>query len=148
VKETLKCILGGLVVLAVVHAVAAGGGGTATPVAPRAASADTVVAASASAATPVVPGGLKRCDGGVSARRGTTTCSVAQDVFWSYYEASGGDEVVAHDPTTGIAYRMSCGGVLVVTCRSDAVLVRFARAAQDAATEAQARRYAAQHRTD
>jgi hypothetical protein len=91
---------------------------------------------------------LKPCDRNIWARRGTTTCSFAQNVFYGYWQAQerGAQTFRAYSPTTGLSYDIRCrSGELVVCTGGERAEVRFSAASVRAYTSADARAFARNH---
>jgi hypothetical protein len=90
------------------------------------------------------------CDANIRARRPTTTCRFAENVFYEYAKSSGsGDRAfTAYSPVTRRQYDVSCTSGSTVVCRGGAgAEVRFPLWAARAYTAADAARYAASHDT-
>jgi hypothetical protein len=95
----------------------------------------------------VAPSPYKQCDAHISARRGTTTCAFAENVFYGYWTSGRSAVVRAYSPLTGVTYTTSCaaGASEIVCTAGDGGRVRFSRASIDAYSQSQADRYAASH---
>lgn len=138
-----------------VLALAAGGCGGETVVDTVTVTAPASTSASdASATTPTSTRSASRwksCDANIKARRGTTTCGFAENVFYGFWNAeqAGDDSFSAYSPATKKSYAMTCNAGASIVCRAgDGGAVRFSRAAVDSYTSANARAYRCNHDVD
>ncbi len=101
--------------------------------------------ATTSHSTPV-PRGFTRCDANITAKKGTTTCPFAQNVFYAYWQ-HGSPSIQAYSPATGVTYRLRCHATTgrVICTAGDGAVVRFSAASIDRYTSANARAYAGSH---
>ncbi|MBI5103623.1 MAG: hypothetical protein HZB46_01285 [Solirubrobacterales bacterium] len=112
---------------------------------------DAAPATAVTTAIPPVPSSASRwraCDANVRARRGTTSCAFALNVFYGYWRAArrGQERFAAYDPTTGREHRLGCSGRATLTCRTaDRSAVRFPLGAVEAYTASAARAYCESH---
>jgi hypothetical protein len=93
---------------------------------------------------------MRTCDANITARRATTSCRFAENVFYGYWKAQdqGDDAFTAYSPVTKQTYSMSCSGETTVICRAgDGGEVHFPMAAVRAYTAENAAHYAATHDT-
>jgi hypothetical protein len=93
---------------------------------------------------------MRSCDANISAKRATTSCRFAENVFYGFWQAQrqGDDAFTAYSPVTKQSYPMSCTSGRTVVCRAgDGAEIRFAMAAIRAYTTEDAARYAATHDT-
>jgi hypothetical protein len=95
-----------------------------------------------------VASAMRSCDANIEARRATTSCRFAENVFYGFWKAQdeGDDAFTAYSPVTKQSYPMSCTTGMTVVCRAgDGAEVRFPMAAVRAYTADDAARYAASH---
>jgi hypothetical protein len=115
---------------------------TATP--RDAASSDTTSAVTRQ----TTPSTFTRCDANIAARRHTTTCAFAENVFYAYWRSGGARAIRAYSSAIDATYRVSCDDTadeVVVCSAGDGAVVRFSTAAVDRYTSEQARAYADSH---
>jgi hypothetical protein len=92
----------------------------------------------------------RKCDANITAKRATTSCRFAENVFYGYWKArdQGDDAFAAYSPVTKQSYSMSCNTGTTVVCRAgDGGEVRFPMAAVRAYSAEDAARYASTHDT-
>jgi hypothetical protein len=122
-------------------------GTTATPPGPIASEEplDSAPAAAVAPATPI--SAFKRCDTNITAKKHTTTCAFAENVFYEYWRAGGAQSIRAYSPATAKSYRLSCEHARSgVTCSAgDGAIAKFSIASVDQYTSAQARAFADSH---
>jgi hypothetical protein len=97
--------------------------------------------------TPVAPEFIS-CDSNIEAKVGTTTCPFAQNVFWTYWTSGeSGDALEVWSPAAQASFITTCelDGAQVVCNTSDDATVKFAEAAIDSYSQAQADAYASDH---
>jgi hypothetical protein len=93
---------------------------------------------------------MKSCDANISAKRATTTCAFAENVFYGYWlneeepgifaDAPG---IRAYSPAIGRTFDVDCSGASKVVCRAgDGGYVTFPMTAVSAYTTDEAKRYA------
>lgn len=89
----------------------------------------------------------KRCDENILAKNSTTSCSFAQNVFWSYWTFSNTDSLDVWSPASVDAFEVSCSdGVTMVRCTtSDGAAVKFSLSAVDNYNQAAADAYGSSH---
>jgi hypothetical protein len=93
---------------------------------------------------------MRSCDANITAKRATTSCRFAENVFYGFWKAQdqGDDAFAAYSPLTKESYSLSCTGETTVVCRAgDGGEVRFPMAAIRAYTAENAAHYAATHDT-
>jgi hypothetical protein len=91
---------------------------------------------------------MTACDANILAKRGTTSCPFAQNVFYEYWQAeqNGDDAVRAYSPVTQRTYDLACVAAATVVCRGgDGSEVRFSRASLDGYDTAQADAFRCAH---
>ena len=91
---------------------------------------------------------MRACDAKITAKRATTSCRFAENVFYGFWKAQeqGDDAVTAYSPVTKQSYPMSCTSGPTVVCRAgDGGEVHFPMAAIRAYTSKNAGHYAATH---
>jgi hypothetical protein len=91
---------------------------------------------------------MTACDGNILAKRGTTSCLFAQNVFYEFWQAeqNGDDAVRAYSPVTQRTYDLACVAAATIVCRgSDGSEVRFSRASLDGYDRAQADAFRCAH---
>lgn len=88
--------------------------------------------------------GFTRCDTNITAKKHTTTCAFAQNVFYAYWQDGGTPSIRAYSPATDVTYRLRCEETTgqVVCSAGDGAVVKFSIDAVDRYTSAQARAYA------
>jgi hypothetical protein len=85
------------------------------------------------------------CDPNITVKVATTTCPFAQNVFYGYWNADGGD-FRAYSPASQESYDIACdGGATIVCTAGDGAEVRFSPRAVALYDQAQADSYAASH---
>lgn len=92
-------------------------------------------------------GGWTACDANISARRPTTSCGFASNVFYEYWVSGQESSITAYSPATGATYELSCSsdGSDVECSAEDGGAARFSQAAVDAYSQGQADAYARSH---
>jgi hypothetical protein len=73
---------------------------------------------------------MRSCDATIVAKRATTSCRFAENVFYGFWKAQneGDDAFTAYSPVTKQSYHMSCTSGTTVVCRAgDGAEVRFPR---------------------
>ena len=63
--------------------------------------------------------GFAACDQNISARRGSTSCAFASNVFWAYWyftTTGQGTRFTAYSPANGTIYDVTCSGATPVVC--------------------------------
>jgi hypothetical protein len=88
------------------------------------------------------------CDANILAKKGTTSCPFAQNVFYEFWQAeqNGDDAVRAYSPVSQRTYALACVAAATIVCRgSDGSEVRFSRAALDGYNRAQADAFRCAH---
>jgi hypothetical protein len=91
---------------------------------------------------------MRSCDANITAKRATTSCRFAENVFYGFWKASdqGDDGFAAYSPVTKRSYPLSCVSGTIVVCRAgDGGEVHFPMAAIRAYTAENAAHYAATH---
>jgi hypothetical protein len=94
---------------------------------------------------------MRSCDDHIRAKRATTSCKFAQNVFYAYWlneEEPGvfadSPGLPAYSPAVGEMFYADCTGTTTIVCRAgDDAVVTFPRDAVDVYTPADAGRYAA-----
>ena len=90
---------------------------------------------------------FKRCDANITARKGTTNCAFASNVFYEYWLGGEPNAVRAYSPLTSRYFNLRCAaanGSVVCRTRHRGV-VRFPQAAVDDYSRGQALMYARSH---
>jgi hypothetical protein len=87
------------------------------------------------------------CDPNIEAKRATTTCPFAENVFWAYWTSGESRSLQVWSPAAQANFTMTCDGDGTrVTCTtSDDAVVRFSQDAVDRYSQAQADAYASSH---
>jgi hypothetical protein len=92
---------------------------------------------------------MKRCDANIRARRGTTSCAFAENVFYGYWlnrERPGvfaDTPIRAYSPAVARTFDVDCSGTNTIVCRAGhGGYVRFPMAAVSAYGIDEAKRYA------
>jgi hypothetical protein len=90
---------------------------------------------------------FRRCDANISARKRTTTCAFASNVFYEYWGSGSPSTIRAYSPTAGRYFRLRCsGGGATIVCRTNRRgAVKFPTVAVERYSAAQAERYARNH---
>jgi hypothetical protein len=94
------------------------------------------------------PAVMTACDVNILAKKGTTSCLFAQNVFYEFWQAeqNGDDAVRAYSPVSQRTYDLACVAAATIVCRgSDGSEVRFSRAALDGYDRAQADAFRCAH---
>jgi predicted Rdx family selenoprotein len=94
---------------------------------------------------------MRACDANIKAKRATTTCTFAENVFYAYWLNEEEPGVFADSPgfpaysrAAGRTFYVGCSGTSMIVCRAgDGGYVTFPVAAVSAYTVAEAKRYAA-----
>jgi hypothetical protein len=94
-----------------------------------------------------VPATFVQCDSNIEARAGTTTCEFAQNAFWHYWTSGRAASLRVYSPATRSTFATTCstGAGRVVCTTNDDGVVKFAQAAVDVYSQAQADAYANSH---
>jgi hypothetical protein len=113
--------------------------------APLTSTPDSAPVAAVAPAKPI--SAFKRCDTNITAKKHTTTCGFAENVFYEYWQAGGARSIRAYSPATGKSYRLSCeqAGSGVTCSAGDGAIAKFSIASIDQYTSAQARAFADSH---
>jgi hypothetical protein len=87
------------------------------------------------------------CDPNIQARRDTTTCPFAENVFWSYWTSSESPSLGVWSPAAQVTFATRCArdGTQVTCTTDDGGEVRFSQAAVDRYSQTQADTYAGDH---
>jgi len=98
------------------------------------------------ASTPTsAPTVFMACDANISVKRATTTCPFAENVFYEYWLAGGGD-VRAYSPAAEAVFRVRCeDGSTIVCSGGDGAEIHIDPGAVAVYDQAQANEYAASH---
>jgi hypothetical protein len=93
------------------------------------------------------PRTFTRCDANITARRHTTTCAFAENVFYAYWRSGGARAIRAYSSAANATYRVGCEDATgeVICSAGDGAVVRFSLAAVDDYTSEQAQGYADSH---
>jgi hypothetical protein len=97
--------------------------------------------------TRAAPSTFVQCDSNIEAKAGTTTCGFAQNAFWHYWTSGRAASIQVYSPATQSTFATTCttGAGRVVCTTSDDGAVKFAQAAVDVYSQAQADAYASNH---
>jgi hypothetical protein len=91
---------------------------------------------------------MTACDVNILAKKGTTSCLFAQNVFYEFWQAeqNGDDAVRAYSPVSQRTYDLACVAAATIVCRgTDGSEVRFSRAALDGYDRTQADAFRCAH---
>jgi hypothetical protein len=99
------------------------------------------------APTAPAPPAFVHCDQNIQAKAGTTSCSFAENVFWTYWESNRAASLDVWSPAVQSSFATSCesDGAQVVCTTSDNAVVKFPEAALDNYSDAQAAAFASNH---
>lgn len=91
--------------------------------------------------------GYRRCDANITARKITTTCGFAANAFYAYWTSQRASRIRVFSPATQRTFSVKCSvaGDDVKCTTTDGGAARFANAAVDDYSQAQADAYAADH---
>lgn len=113
----------------------------------RAASRSASRAAGSRPATPGTP--FVNCDQNIRARRPTTSCGFALNVFYEFWASGQASYVTAYSKAAARSFTAHCrgyGGYATVSCTTtDGAEIRFPRSAADSYSRSAARAYARTH---
>jgi len=98
-------------------------------------------------AAPTTTSEFVYCDANIEAKRDTTTCPFAENVFWSYWTSSESPSLGVWSPAAQVTFATRCDSdTAQVTCTTDdGGEVRFSQAAVDHYSQTQANTYARAH---